>query len=102
MSLLDEQALRDLVRTAAREALLEGAGAIPAEYLPVAEAAEIVKVAPATIREWMALGRLKRYHAGRELRAATTSAAPSSRWRSSTARGRTSSRPSPTGRAATS
>ena len=38
------------------------------EYLPVAEAAARAAVAPATIRVWMAQGRLGRYHAGRELR----------------------------------
>ena len=42
------------------------------EFLPVAEAAARVAVAPATIRVWMAQGRLHRYHAGRELRVRIT------------------------------
>lgn len=34
----------------------------------VAEAARRIDVAPATVREWIASGRLGRFHAGRELR----------------------------------
>jgi hypothetical protein len=49
----------------------KGASGRPAndgEYLPVAEAAARAAVTPATIRVWMAQGRLRRYYAGRELR----------------------------------
>jgi hypothetical protein len=38
------------------------------EYLPVAQAALVAAVAPATMRGWIRDGRLRRYHAGRELR----------------------------------
>ena len=73
MSLFDERALREIVAEELRRVLREewAAGGRPAndaEYLPVAEAAARASVAPATIRVWMAQGRLGRYHAGRELR----------------------------------
>src|SRR6187401_3337107 len=73
MSLINEKVLREIladeVRRVLREELAELArrGGHP-EYLPVAEAATRAAVAPATIRVWMAQGRLGRYHAGRELR----------------------------------
>jgi hypothetical protein len=78
MSLFDERALRDIVADELRRVLREerSAGARPAndvEYLPVAEAAARAAVAPATIRVWMAQGRLGRYHAGRELRVSRSS-----------------------------
>jgi excisionase family DNA binding protein len=77
MSLFDERALREIVadevRPVLREELSErGRPAGDVEFLPVAEAAARVAVAPATIRVWMAQGRLRRYHAGRELRVRTT------------------------------
>ena len=73
MSLFDERALREIVAEELRRVLREelasgGRPANDAEYLPVAEAAARASVAPATIRVWMAQGRLGRYHAGRELR----------------------------------
>jgi hypothetical protein len=73
MSLFDEKALRDIVADEVRRVLREErAGyrrpANDGEYLPVAEAAGRAAVAPATIRTWMAQGKLGRYHAGRELR----------------------------------
>ena len=73
MSLFDERALREIVAEELRRVLREesAAGGRPAndaEYLPVAEAGARASVAPATIRVWMAQGRLGRYHAGRELR----------------------------------
>jgi excisionase family DNA binding protein len=73
MSLFDERALREIVAEELRRVLREeqGRGSGPAndgEYLPVAEAAARAAVAPGTIRAWMAQGRLRRYHAGRELR----------------------------------
>jgi len=72
VSLFDERALREIVAEELRRVLREERGATGAandgEYLPVAEAAARAAVAPATIRVWMAQGRLGRYHAGRELR----------------------------------
>ena len=73
MSLFDERALREIVAEELRRVLREeltsgGRPANDAEYLPVTEAAARASVAPATIRVWMAQGRLRRYHAGRELR----------------------------------
>ena len=73
MSLFDERALREIVAEELRRVLREegSQAARPAndgEYLPVAEAAARAAVAPATIRVWMAQGRLNRYYAGRELR----------------------------------
>ena len=77
MSLFNEKLLREIiaeeVRRVLREELAELSrrGGRP-EYLPVAEAAARAAVAPATIRTWMALGRLGRYRAGRELRVLST------------------------------
>ncbi len=77
MSLFNERLLREIiaeeVRRVLREELAELSrrGGRP-EYLPVAEAAVRAAVAPATIRTWMALGRLGRYRAGRELRVLST------------------------------
>jgi hypothetical protein len=71
VSLFDERALREIVAEELRRVLREERGGVPAndlEYLPVAVAAARAAVAPATIRVWMAQGRLGRYHAGRELR----------------------------------
>ena len=77
MSLLDEKALREIVAEELRRVLREervqrGRPANDVEFLPVAEAAAKVAVAPATIRAWMSQGRLRRYHAGRELRVRVT------------------------------
>src|SRR5580692_2303001 len=65
MSLFDEKALRDIVAEEVRRVLREErAGyrrpANDGEYLPVAEAAGRAAVAPATIRAWMAQGKLGR------------------------------------------
>jgi hypothetical protein len=72
VSVFDERALREIVAEELRRVLREERDAVrPAndvEYLPVADAAARAAVAPATIRVWMAQGRLGRYHAGRELR----------------------------------
>jgi hypothetical protein len=73
VSLFDEKVLRDIVADELRRVLREERGeyrrpANDGEYLPVAEAAGRAAVAPATIRTWMAQGKLGRYHAGRELR----------------------------------
>jgi excisionase family DNA binding protein len=73
MSLFDERALREIVAEEVRRVLREelqerGRPVSDVEFLPVAEAAARVAVTPATIRVWMAQGRLGRYRAGRELR----------------------------------
>jgi hypothetical protein len=73
MSLFDEHALRQIVAAELRRVLREerdasGRPANDGEYLPEAEAAARAAVTPATIRVWMAQGRLRRYYAGRELR----------------------------------
>jgi hypothetical protein len=77
MTLFDEKALREIVAEELRRVLREerverGRPANDVEFLPVAEAAAKVAVAPATIRVWMSQGRLRRYHAGRELRVRVT------------------------------
>jgi hypothetical protein len=77
MSLFDERALREIVADEVRRVLREelperGRSVSDAEFLPVVEAASRVVVAPATIRVWMAQGRLGRYRAGRELRVRIT------------------------------
>lgn len=77
MSLFNEKLLREIiakeVRRVLREELAELSrrGGRP-EYLPVAEAAARAAVGSAAIRAWMALGRLGRYRAGRELRVLST------------------------------
>jgi excisionase family DNA binding protein len=68
-----EKALRDLVAEEVRRVIHEERAALygpvdALEYLPVADAAARVAVAPATIRTWIAEGKLRRYHAGRVLR----------------------------------
>ena len=73
MSLFSEKLLREIVAEEVRRVLRgewaeQGRRGGASEYLPVAEAAARAAVAPATIRVWMAQGRLGRYHAGRELR----------------------------------
>jgi hypothetical protein len=73
MSLFDERALREIIADELRRVLREeqvagNRSANDVEYMPVAVAAARAAVAPATIRVWMAQGRLGRYHAGRELR----------------------------------
>ena len=72
MSVFNEKLLREIVAEEVRRVLrdewvAQGRGG-DSEYLPVAAAAARARVAPATIRVWMAQGRLGRYHAGRELR----------------------------------
>jgi excisionase family DNA binding protein len=74
VSLFDEECLRAIIAEEIGKALhrvasgTAGSGHPMDQYLPVAEAARIAAVAPATIRAWMDDGRLVRYHAGRELR----------------------------------
>jgi hypothetical protein len=74
MGLFDEEALRTLIADEVRRAIREDGGtrivdgSARDEYLPVAGAARIAPVAPATIRTWIGAGRLGRYHASRELR----------------------------------
>ena len=54
------------VRRVVREELARRPGAD--EYLSIARAAQVADVAPATVRDWIAQGKLRRYQAGRELR----------------------------------
>jgi excisionase family DNA binding protein len=74
MSLIDEHALRAIIAEEIAKALRGGSngnGEVERsadEYLPVARAARLASVASATIRAWIKDGRLRRYHAGRELR----------------------------------
>jgi len=73
VNLFNEKLLREIVAEELRRVLREewveqGRRGGASEYLPVADAAARAAVAPATIRVWMAQGRLGRYHAGRELR----------------------------------
>jgi hypothetical protein len=73
MNLFDERAFRKIIADELRRVLREEQvtgirSANDVEYMPVAGAAARAAVAPATIRAWMAQGRLGRYHAGRELR----------------------------------
>ena len=66
-AVFDESRLRDLIRSAISDAIAER----PKEadtYLSVGRAAAVAEVAPATIRSWIAEGRLGRFRAGRELR----------------------------------
>ncbi len=42
-------------------------GQVEREYLDTDEAAELARVTPATIREWLKQGRLRRYGSGRRL-----------------------------------
>jgi excisionase family DNA binding protein len=65
--IFDEGKLLELIRAAVREEL-RGKVDAPAEYISTAEAARIAGVQQVTIRDWMERGRLKRYHAGRQLR----------------------------------
>jgi excisionase family DNA binding protein len=70
VNLLDEGALRALVSEEVRRALREELARAPGqdEFLPVTDAARIAAVHADTIRAWIAMGRLVRYSAGRELR----------------------------------
>jgi excisionase family DNA binding protein len=68
VSILDEDALRALIREAVREAVREELAARPAapgEYVSVADAARIAAVSPGTVRDWLRAGRLTTYQAGR-------------------------------------
>ena len=70
VNLFDEGALRALVSEEVRRALREELSRMPSqdEFLPVTDAARIAAVHADTIRAWIAMGRLVRYSAGRELR----------------------------------
>jgi excisionase family DNA binding protein len=73
--ILDEGAMEALVERAARRAVREELAKVASdqqEYVSVAVAAARVEVTPATIREWVRRGRLRRYQAGRELRVKVT------------------------------
>ena len=68
--ILDEGALMAAIESCVRKVVREELRCAPgaAEYVAVQAAADRIDVAPATIREWINRGKLKRYHAGRELR----------------------------------
>ena len=66
--------VRDEVRAAIREELAAtlaataGGAASTSEFLTTEEAATVARVEPATVREWVRRGDLRRHQAGRELR----------------------------------
>jgi excisionase family DNA binding protein len=75
--ILDENALRLLIREEMRNALRESAESSvsatrePAEntdYITVKRAASIASVTESTLREWLRTGRLRRYGHGRVVR----------------------------------
>ena|SRR5258706_16412392 len=68
-----EQALRETVPDLLRQVLQERERMDSAEpsddgYFTTAEAADWVRVNPATVRQWVRTGHLTRHRAGRELR----------------------------------
>lgn len=64
------ESLRDLVRDVVREELARALTErdAPAEYLTVAQAATVARVARGTIRRWVREGRIAEYRAGRVVR----------------------------------
>ena len=65
--------VRDEVRAAIREELAAtlaatAGGPSTSEFLTTEEAATVARVEPATVREWVRRGDLRRHQAGRELR----------------------------------
>jgi len=70
---LVEQALRATVPDLVRQVLREQTASSPPSpsddgFFTTAEAAEWARVNPATIRQWIKVGRLERFRAGRSLR----------------------------------
>ncbi|HEY6038083.1 MAG TPA: helix-turn-helix domain-containing protein, partial [Kofleriaceae bacterium] len=51
-----------------RNQLAKHAAPVNDEMLSTADAAQVAKVVPATIRRWIAAGKLRGFSAGRELR----------------------------------
>lgn len=69
MSTALDTLLRSIVEETVRDTLRkERPPSEPERYLPVAEAARLASVTPATIRTWIDAKYLGRYRAGRELR----------------------------------
>lgn len=66
--MIDEVKLKALIMDAVREVLKEHPRAGSDDYLSIADAASVAAVTPKTVRAWISEGRLRRYHAGRELR----------------------------------
>jgi len=95
--IVDEAALRTLVAETVRAVIREELDRAPstAEYLAVQAAADRIDVAPATIREWINIGRLGRYHAGRELRVKVAELEALVAWQPVTSRVATTSEPTP-------
>ena len=65
-----EDSLRDLVRDVVREEVTRALAErdTPAEYLTVAQAADVARVARGTVRRWVREGRLADHRAGRVVR----------------------------------
>lgn len=65
-----EQTIRALVVDVVRDELarMKTSSAALDVYMTVAEAAELARVAPATIRKWLRAGRLVRHSAGADAR----------------------------------
>ena len=73
MSLLNEAALRALIREEVRAALAEVSGITSTDVLlTVHQAASEFSVTPSTLRRWMADGRLRRVGDGRNTRVLRT------------------------------
>jgi excisionase family DNA binding protein len=66
--ILDEDALRALIKDCLREVLAESRAPVAEGYLSVNQAAELAAVTAGTIRDWVRAGRLPRFVAGRHLR----------------------------------
>ncbi|CAN5178707.1 hypothetical protein BH11MYX1_BH11MYX1_04460 [soil metagenome] len=63
-----EKSIGDMVRRIVREELAAVVTKPAAEYLSTAEAAELARVAPGTIRRWIREQRIEQHRAGREVR----------------------------------
>ena len=67
-----EETIRAIVREEIERAMrgrqLSAVPAIPPEYLTVQEAANLAKVRPETVREWVNSGELPRHGAGKVMR----------------------------------
>lgn len=64
------QTVRDVLREELRAALAELKPQPAGEFLTIRQASEVAKVAPDTLRRWIAAGRLRAHRAGRVLRIA--------------------------------
>lgn len=68
VSLLDESALRALIRDEMRSVLAEVRMGPDSAMLTVSQAAQEFSTTPSTLRRWMAQGRLKRVGDGKNTR----------------------------------